>query len=196
MGRIKKGRVPNIFTKEHLIKAIRNTYDNSEFMAYFCVDDEKDFTRRHCCYSSGTLSRNDVLKLLYNSQESDFKYQDKKHLKVMLNPKHLICTGSIRDNQIYHTVPPEGYHHIFVEALPHYYVYFKVNHDQKTISFLLGSYHRTLKIREHTVNKWKLLTDRVNCDTAHRLEEALVSSCGNRYGVDLGRNALQIKHLV
>lgn len=196
MGRVKKGRVPNIFTKEQLIKAIQNTYEDSEFMAYFCVDKEKDFTRRNCCYSSGMLSRNDVLKLIYNSQELFFQFQDKKHLKVQLNPKLLICTGSIRDNQIYHTIPPEGYHHIFWESLPHHEVYFKINHDQKTISFRLGSYFRTLKIREHTVHKCKLLTDSVNCSTTYQLEEVLLSSCGNRYGVDLGRNALQIKHIV
>lgn len=165
-------------------------------MAYFCIDEEKDFTRRRCSHSSGTLTRLEVLDFLKNSQEESFQYKDKKYLKIMLTPKLLLCTGSIRENQVYHTVTPEGYHHIFWELFPHYEVYFRIDHSQKIISFRLGTYHRTLEIREQTRWTYKLQGERVLCQTAEQMEEALLSSGSKRYGVDLGRKALQIKEFV
>ena len=196
MGRINKGRIPDVFPRERLVKAIRNTYEDSVFSAYFCVDEEKDFTRRRCCYSSETLSKKAVLALLNNNQEDFYRYRDKKHLKILLNPRVILYSKSIRDNQVYHTTPTEGYHRIFWESMPHYEVYFKINHSQKTISFLLGCNCRTLNIREQTIRTWKLQGDRVFCGTSRELEEALLSSGGNRFGVDLGRRALQIKEIV
>lgn len=196
MGRINKGRIPDIFPRERLVKAIRNTYEDSVFTAQFCIDEEKDFTRRRCCYSSETLSKKEVFMLLNDNQGEFYRYRDKRHLKILLNPRLILYAGSIRDNQVYHTIRADGYHHICWESLPHYEVYFKIHHSQKTISFLLGRNYRTLNIREQTINIWKLQGDRVFCGTTRKLEEALLASGGNRFGVDLGRRALQIKEIV
>lgn len=64
MGQIKKGRIPNVFSKESLMKAIKNTYGDAVFMAYFCNADVKDFTRRGCSYYSDTMTGEEVLTLL------------------------------------------------------------------------------------------------------------------------------------
>lgn len=66
-----------------------------------------------------------------------------------------------------------------------------IDHSQKIISFRLGTYHRTLEIREQTRWTYKLQGERVLCQTAEQMEEALLSSGSKRYGVDLGRKALQ-----
>lgn len=161
-----------------------------------CVDKEKDFRRRRCAFSFDTLSKKEVLELLKNSQVDFFRYQDKKHLKIMLHPKLLLFTGNIRENQVYRTPQTDGYHHIYWESSPHYEVYFKVDHEQKTISFLLGTYYKSVKIQEHTVYAYKLQGDRVLCTTTEQLEEAMLSSVKRRFGIDLGRKALQIKEIV
>lgn len=174
------------------MKAVKNTYEDTIFRVYFCTDDVKDFTNRGCRYYLDTLTRKEVLSLLYSSQELSFRYKDKKRLKILINPKLLLSTDSIAENQIYHTMPKGEYHHIFWKASPHYEVYFRIDHDKKIIIFLLGSFKKTLEIREQTRYIWKLIGERVYCNTTEELEQTLLNSPNNRFGVDLGRRALNI----
>lgn len=100
------------------------------------------------------------------------------------------------EHQIYYTKSTDEYHHILWKASSHYEVYFSINHIKKAIAFLLGSLQRTLKVQEQTRYAWKLRGDRVYCNTLEELEQALLASQGNRFGVYLGQRALNTYSII
>lgn len=196
MGRKSKGRIANFLPRECLIKTIKNTYEDSNFVVQTCMDPEYNFTRRHYDFTTDSMTRLEVLALLKESTESIYYYQDKRHRKILLTPELVICTGSILENQVYNTYPEKNYHHIFWEAHPHYEVYFYIDHEQQTINFVLGTFKRTLKICEHYVHTWRLHENAILCNTMEVLEQKLLTSGRRRFGVDLGRHALGIKDTI
>ena len=182
--------------RETLLTAVENTYDDSRFLIGQRVDESGDFFKGLCLNRSSFWNKDGLLDFIQRSPLEEFPtIPDHPHLLV-LSSTFNVWRDSIDNNQVYQTDPPSGFHHVTEEGNPHYDMYFRVDHEKKTISFCLGDLKRTMPLKEGTDYSWKLTKTHIYCINSDWLERSLQDPFWSRFIVRLARNALGIKSAI
>lgn len=181
-----------LITRGALLTAIEHTYDDSEFLIQKAVDPNGDFREGLCMNRSSFVSKKVLRELVRQTDATVFSTVPEFPNDLILDSKTSLWTESIEQNQIFITEVPEDYQHVVCKSDHHWEVYFKIDHEEKTISILLGTYMKKLKLKEHTDYVWKPEESIMSCANSESLERTLLDSFWADTAIGVLRLALGI----
>lgn len=176
--------------KAALLKAVKNTYDDSKFFVGRGVLDDCDFTQGLNRNRSEFISKYALLEEIKVSKYDRIGSMPGFPDNLVLDPKTYVYCDSISDNQIYNTDAPDGYYHSASKHNPHLEVFIKIDRENMTISFLLGEHQKTLLLKPRTKYTYKLLKTMMYCVSADDLERFMKDEFWNPMFINIGRKAL------
>lgn len=184
-------------SREYLIRAVENTYDDAEFLIGQAVNDADSFFTGVCCNRSAFWSKGKVLAAIHDSPLEEFFSVPGNADDIVINEHLYIWRDSINKAQILpETIDVDGFTHVHEKRNPHYDIYFKFDHDQKKITFALGEHSKTLSVEEHTEWAWKPTRKSILCMNSEKLERDFLDDFWNPIAVRIGRKVLGIKNAV
>ena len=198
---MKRARTTDSFPpvpRNDLLAAIENTYDDARFLVGVNVSDGESYldgltTTRHERRTKGEL-----LTLVEESPFETFpclKGFEKED--IVINPSLIAYKGNIKQSQVFESTPgAEEYSHCCYEANAHYDVYFRFDHERKTVTFALGRRKKEVPLREHSGWAWKYGRSALSCMDSKDLERTYRDPFWSRHMVALGRKYLGIKPVI
>lgn len=115
---------------------------------------------------------------------------------MAIDERHYIYISGIDEAQKYPaTVDADGFTHLICEYNRHYDVYYKIDRMNKTITFALGDFKRTLPLICHTEWAWKLDSAGLLCSDIDHLDQSFQDPLWRDIAIKLGRRALKIKSI-
>ena len=187
----------NFVSRARLLEAMENTYEDARFLIGASSAKDSDFKKGLVQHTSEFWSKEQVLKAISESGATDFcsvpGYED----YLVLNSHLVLYRGSINQEQVFpQLADADDFTHIYSKGQPHYDVYLKFDHGEKTITFALGNSRKTLKLIEHTEWAWKLTETSLLCGTSEALERSFLDDFWYSWVIQLGRAALEIRDII
>lgn len=179
-------------TKSALFKAVENIHDDSRIYHGYGILDDCNFTRVLSKNKGIEVSKNAILEEIRTCSYDAISSMPGHTDYLVINPRFYISASSISDNQIYHTVAPVEYYHSICKYNPHLDVYIKIDHENMTISFMLGGREKTLKLEINSEYVFKLLKTKMLCSGADDLERFMKDTFSNPRFICVGRKALDL----
>lgn len=189
-----KSKVRKRISKEQLLKAIDATYDDSNFL--ICVGQEtgKSFFEGLYCNRSYWYSKTELIQLITNSNYNEFLPIPGHDDCLAISEKHYIFIPSIDETQEYSiTANVDDFTHLVSKCNKHYDVYYRINRNDETITFALGTFRRTLPLICNTGWVWKLESTRLLCSDIDFFDKSFQDPFWRDRAIWLGRKALKIK---
>ena len=188
----KKETLPPV-SKTKLLSALENTYDDSRFLVSQRLDEDGDFFKGLCLNRSAFWSRSELMGFVKRSPLEECSGMPEFPDHLVLSSDIYVWRESVNHNQVYLTDPPAGYHHVAGRGTPHYDMYFQIDHEEKTISFCLGTLSRTLLLAEYTDYCWKPTKTHICCGTSKWLEHEFLDPFWSDTAVYVARQVLGVK---
>lgn len=189
-----KSKVEKSISKEQLLKAIDATYDDSNFLV--CVGQEtgKSFFEGLYCNRSCQHSKAELIQLITNSNYNEFFPIPGHDDCLAISEKHYVFIPNIDEAQEYPiTTNADDFIHLVCEHNKHYDVYYRINRNDETITFALGTFRRTLPLICNTGWVWKLESTRLLCSDIDSFDKSFRDPFLRDRAIWLGRHALKIK---
>ena len=197
MGAVVMTKRNGSVSREQLLEAMENTYEDARFLIGASTAKDSDFKNGLVRHTSEFWSKEQVLKAISESKETDFCRVPGHEDYIVLNSHLSLYRGSINQEQVFsQPAVADDFTHIYGKGQPHYDVYLKFDHEEKTITFALGNSRKTLKLIEHTEWAWKLTATSLLCGTSEALERSFLDDFWHRWVVRLGRAAMGIKDII
>lgn len=188
--KVKKNNTTISLSKAMLLKAVANTYEDSKFFMGRGISDDCDFSQGLTRNKSAFLPKATLLDEIMVCDDIPIKPMLGHPDYLVLNPRTYVSCSSISENQVYHTDAPEGYYHSVCKYNPHLDVYIKIDREGMTISFILGSKEKTLKLEHDSTYTYKLLKTKILCSSVDSLEKFIKDEFFNPMFINFGRKAL------
>lgn len=189
-------KVKKSISKEKLLKAVSATYDDSYFGVCIGTETGKSFFEGLYCYKSCRYSKDELIQLIMDSSYNEFLSIPGHEGSLAISERHYIYISSIDDVQKYPAIAnADGFTHLVCEYNKHYDVYYKINRTDKTITFALGDFQRTLPLICHTEWAWKLRSAELLCTNIDHLDKSFQDPLWRNIAIKLGRKALKIKSI-
>lgn len=190
-------KICNPISRKRLLKAMENTYEDARFLIGASTAKDSDFKNGLVQHRSEFWSKEHVLKAISESGATDFYGVPGHEDYLMINSRLLLYRGSVNQEQIFPQLADmDGFAHICGKSQPHYDVYLKFDHKEKTLTFALGGSRKTLQLIEHTEWAWKLTATRLLCGTSEALERSFLDDFWCSWVVRMGRAALGLKDII
>lgn len=184
-------------SRERLLSAMQNTYDDAEFLVAQTVNDADSFLTGRCCNRSSFWSKEQVLAAIHTSPLTEFSTVPGNDDEIVLNEHLAVWRDSINKAQILpETADVDGFIHVHEKMNRHYDIFFKIDHVEKKITFALGGHRKTLSVEEHTEWVWKPTRTSILCIDSEKLERDFLDDFWNPIAVRIGRKVLGIKNVV
>lgn len=184
-------------SKEKLLKALYNTYEDATFMVGIGMEEGKSFSDGLCCYEGGRFSKSELLQLIEGSCCDEFRTIPGHKDSLIITERLYVYLCDIDYAQRY-PIPADvdDFTHIIYQYNKHYDVYYKINEGNQTITFALGDHKRTIPLILHTEWVWKLRPDALLCLDMEHLDKTMQDPFWSHFVVKLGRKALKIKSVL
>jgi len=179
--------------KTALLEAVENTYEDSKFFVGRGIPDDCDFTQGYFRNRTEFITKDALLEEIKASQYDLIVSMPDFSENLVLDPKTYVVCDRISDNQIYHTDAPDGYYHSINTNNPHLEVFIKIDRENMTISFLLGSHQRTLPLEVRPGYGYELHETKLYCESIDDLEEYIKDEYWNPSFITIGRMALGLE---
>lgn len=183
-------------SKEKLLKAVSATYDDAHFWVCIGTETGKSFFEGLYCHKSCRYSKDELIQLITDSSYNEFLPIPGYNGSLAISERHYIYISSIDEAQKYPaTVDADGFTHLVCEYNRHYDVYYKIDRTNKTITFALGDFKRTLPLICHTEWAWKLGSAGLLCSDIDHLDKSFKDPFWRNIAIKLGRKTLKIKSI-
>ena len=191
-----KSKTKKSISKERLLKAVSAAYDDSYFWVCIGTETGKSFFEGLYCHKSCRYSKDELIQLITNSSCNEFLSIPGHDGSLAIDERHYIYISGIDEAQKYPaTVDADGFTHLVCEYNRHYDVYYKIDRMNKTITFALGDFKRTLPLICHTEWAWKLDSAGLLCSDIDHLDQSFQDPLWRDIAIKLGRRALKIKSI-
>lgn len=189
-------KIKKTISKEKLLKAVSSTYDDSYFWVCIGTETGKSFFEGLYCHKSFRYSKDELIQLITDSSYSEFLPIPGHNGSLAIDERHYIYISGIDEAQKYPaTVDADGFTHLVCEYNRHYDVYYKIDRTNRTITFALGDFKRTLPLICHTEWAWKLDSAGLLCSDFDHLDQSFQDPFWQDIAIKLGRRALKIKSI-
>lgn len=189
-------KIRKAISKERLLKAVSAAYDDSYFWVGIGMETGKSFFEGLYCNKNCRYSKDELLQLITNSSYNEFLPIPGHDSSLAISEKHYIYIPSIDEAQKYPAITnADGFTHLVCEYNKHYDVYYKINRANKTITFALGDFERTLPLICHAEWAWKLGPSELLCSDIDHLDKSFQDPLWRNMAIKLGRKTLKIKSI-
>lgn len=177
-----------------LLCAIQNTPEDARFLVGITVNEHEDFLTGLRLNRSQYVTKQQLLEQIENSDFQVFPSIPEFDGHLLINPRLYVWKGSINQSQCFPVTPEaETYTHIVDKGNPYYDIFFRLDKEQKIITFALGGIKKSLPVIEHTEWCWKPTRKGLLCQSIDRLEKDFLDPFWNPIAVAIGRKVLNIK---
>ena len=184
-------------SREQLLQAVGNTYDDARFLMGMATRLEENFLQGLCRHRCEFWSKVQLLEAIFESKQMEYSGVPNHDEHLLLSDRLYVCRSSINKAQIFPKMEDaEGYHHTAERGNPHYDIYFKFDHAAKTVTFALGGEKKVVPLEEYTGWSWKLTGTKLLCGTSFELEKTFLDEFWDVVPVNLGRKVLRIKDVI
>jgi len=183
--------------REELLCALGNTYDDSKFLVGIAMLTTDSFFNGLCHRKHEFWSKEQLLAAIADSELTQFPGITGHEDDLIISNHLSVWRRSINRSQILPvTEDIGGFTHVHEKGNPHYDIYFKFNHEEKTVTFALGGKRKTIPVKEHTEWSWKPTRNGILCMDSEKLERDFLDEFWNPIAVSIGRKVLGIKDAV
>lgn len=180
--------------RQDLIRAVKNTYDDTEFLVGIGVDEGCDFFTGLQVNRSVLYSKAQLLDAIQGSTLQVFPTLREFDERIVLNSRLYLSLCAINESQIQPETPDvEGFTHCVCRYNPHYDIYYQFDHERKRITFALGELRKEVPLLEHSGWSWKAMRNAVKCMDSDYLEKSFQDEFWNPIAVRIGRYVLGVK---
>lgn len=180
-----------------LLCAIQNTPEDAQFLVGITVNEHEDFLTGLRLNRSQYVSRQQLLERIENSDFQVFPSIPEFDDHLLITPSLYVWKNSINQSQCFPATPEaETYTHIVDKGNPYYDIFFRLDKDQKIVTFALGDIKKSLPVVEHTEWCWKPTGKGLLCGDIDRLEQNFLDPFWNPIAVTIGRKVLNIKPVI
>lgn len=177
-----------------LLCAIQNTPEDAQFLTGVAVHEQENFLNGLCLNRSRYVTRQQLLEQIENSDFQMFPSIPEFDDHLLITPRLYVWKDSINQAQCFpHTPESDIYTHVVDKGNPYYDIFFRLDREQKTISFALGDMKKCLPVVEHTEWCWKPTRKGLLCQNIDRLEKDFLDPFWNPIAVAIGRKVPKIK---
>lgn len=174
-----------------LLRAIHNTYDDTRFLVSVRCSEEVNFLEALGPNRSMWYTKEQLLTAVEQSHRETFPDMKDHEEEIVISPALSIWKGSINESQMFERTPDAEDYERCVHNV-HYDVYFRFDHEKKTVTFALGDRRKEIPLREHTGYSWKVLKRTLYCMDSEDLERSFRDPFWSQYMVRIGRKYLDI----
>lgn len=184
--------------RDDLLATIMNTYDDSRFLVGINVSDGESYLNGLTETKYERRTKNELLALVKESPFEVFPHlKGHEREDLVINPGLFVYKASINQSQVFESTPgAEEYEHCCYKVNVHYDVYFRFNHERKTVTFALGRRKKEVPLEEHSGWAWKYRRNILLCMSSEDLERTFRDPFWSGYMVTLGRRYLGIKPVI
>ena len=184
-------RKEKMIRKAALLKAVENTYPNSQLMICHADSDDVDFSKGIGPHRPDFISREKLLKHIVENAGDEMRTMPEYPRYIVISPKSYISGYCIDHNQQYFTDAPEGYERI-CDKSNNYDIYIYINRAGMTITFLLGRKAKVLTIIHSSEFVFKVSGSYFYC-SLDAFERTMRDPFWAGHVVTMGRKVLGIK---
>lgn len=192
-----KKKSSGVVTRNRLLNALENIPDDASLWTGSAVNRDEDFTHGLCLYHCERFSKAQVLAEIKASAFQAFPTVPGHDDYLLIAPRLYVWKDSINQSQRFPATPnAERYTHVVDKCNPYYDIFFRLNREQKTITFALGDTKKEIPVVEGTEWCWKPTRKGILCQNIDRLEKNFLDPFWNPIAVGVGRKVLGIKPIV
>lgn len=177
-----------------LLYAVQNTPEDARFLVGIAVHEHEDFLNGLYLNRSQHVTKQQLLEQIEKSDFQMFPSIPGFDNHLLITPRFYVWTDSINQSQRFPDTPEADiYTHVVSRYNPYYDIFFRLDMEQKTITFALGDRKKSLPVVEHTEWCWKPTPQGLLCGDIDCLEQNFLDPFWNPIAVTIGRKVLNIK---
>ena len=189
-----KKKTPDPVPRYKLLCAVQNTPEDARFLMGIAVNEHEDFLNDLCLNCSQYFTREQLLEQIEHSDFQMFPSIPGFDDHLLITPQLYVWKNSINGSQCFPATPEaETYTHVVDSGNPNHDIFFRMNREQKIITFALGDMKKSLPVIEHTEWCWKPTRKGLLCQDIDRLEQSFLDPFWNPIAVTIGRKVLNLK---
>ncbi len=180
-----------------LLGALQNIPDDAPLWTGTAVNEGEDFLHGLCLNRSGKMTKAQLLAAINASDFCEFPPMSGYDSYLLITPRLYVFKDSINQSQRFPTTPDaESYTHVVDKSNPYYDIFFRLDRENKTITFALGVLKKELSVVEYSGWCWKPTRNGLLCQNMEQLEKNFLDPFWNPIAVTVGRKVLKIRSVI